>query len=1530
MENKVTYRQQYTRCGKQRCRKCREGAGHGPYWYAYWSEKGRTVSKYIGTHLPEHVATSSNDKNGLAIPSLEQPRANISTYSRGTPILRIYLLGQFRIEHYTHNVWQIADSRVWHRRRARALLGCLLSSPGRRLGREQVMEMLWPDLDIDLAANRLNGAVHELRQILEPDISRPSSSRLLRLERDILELADNTLIWVDAEAFEQLLKDAEMSTDTQQAEQLLEEASMLYQGNYLLEELYSEWATPRRDALQRAWVGLQLRLTQIKVEQGAYVSAIELLDRLRNADPTNETALQRLMVLLTHLDRRGEALQVYRQYITTLQRDYEGEPLPETTELYETLRKGHIPPLFFTKPSPIPSNNVPLEIELAPTSTQTLAATQAVEQEGKDSPLSYTRPVFQLGRQNQTPLIGRDQEQHMMRQLLLTIEQQAEQETDSTLDTSLTAPSPLSTTNSSRPRHTHFLLLRGEAGIGKTRLAEELSLEAYNRGWTVAWSRSYEQEGGIPYHPWTELLRTLLHSDSTFSELVSTSASAGTKQDFVGSALAPALPLQRLSALLPELAGHVLSARPAPGVSHEQERLHLWEAALGLLVTLSKFHPLLLVFDDLHWADDSSIELLTYLTHHLKGQRVLLIGTCRDGELAPQHKLRALTAELQREQAIAMISVYPLTQSQIGSLVSHLPEHIISSIQAQSSGNPFFAEELARFVSMTFGETVESGVNSALSLQASTLAAFFPTETTNVETGLISVPTHQKRKISGVGHVLSQGKEQAPLDKDKPTSLLPDAIAALLERRLHRLSDGCRTLLGKAAVLGGSFELEQLLPMAPEHDEDAILDFLEEALHAGLLTEEAIGTHVIYHFWHPLIISHLYSRISAARRAQLHRKAADAIRAVRSFQSEKIAAAIVYHLSKGGGEPANIAYYAEQAGDQAYTLASYSEAQQYYLQAIRALIDQEIVGVASSAYHEYIRRIITQPVQQLSEKDVLQHYRLVERVAECSLVQGKFEDARHLYEYLLTLRNRDAFQQQIYGAQPVEAQQQREAQIRALLWREIGNTWTSTGGYDQALACYTQGKDVMSQAGVTSGAAWACLNIQVGALLRLEGNYYKARSYLQDALDMLEKAVQPDKQIASISTTDRKKIEDNATLTPLPNKLQDGESWKNLAESPTKTPLTRTERALSGDPLEIGYAHERLGIVAASLGQFNDALEHIHTALTIYSQSELITEMARTCGNMGAVYIIKGEHEAAQKFLRRSLELSERAGHLPNITFVMLNLGDVAQRSGNLREAEDWLQQSFALSEQINDREHMSWCNVVLAAVQADLGQLKEAAISLQRAISLGREIKNTRCIGYALIGLADLHILQAVTCTEVSSAPTNNQTAQRFLQRAKSVLQRAFRLEGMEVDNTIDGKYLLALVYFLLSDIATAREIAQQTLHEAELYESPRLIGRTHHLLARILASQDEMSEAISHFEQALALFDQRGLHLDYARTLLSYGTILLQDRDSLNMNNTSAIRNDTHKGQDLLDKARSIFASCQAAIDIAQVDQTLAHYVR
>src|SRR5215469_12913046 len=413
MNSKITYRQQFTRCGKERCHKCKEGPGHGPYWYAYWSVNGRTVSKYIGLHLPENVEvkTVEQDTPVLSPPSahssirqqtsVEPPlvasRSNVVRNSEDVPALRIYLLGQFRIERRNGNEWQTVTDRIWQRRRARALLGCLLSNPGRRLAREQAMEALWPDLDIETAANRLNGAVHEVRQVLEPAIARPAASRMLRLERDVLILAGASQIWVDADIFEGLLTKAHTTSDPAQAEQLLEEAAQLYGGDYLLEELYSEWAATRRESLRRGWMGLLLKWAELRAERGALASAIEPLDRLLAYDPTHETAVRRLMLLLTRLDRRGEALRVYHRLTTTLHHEYDSDPLPETHDLYEDLRQGHMQVTHpLTSPGVVTASTTETqENPPAPEITQQLLQ-------------AFPRPllqVSQVGRPNQSPLV---------------------------------------------------------------------------------------------------------------------------------------------------------------------------------------------------------------------------------------------------------------------------------------------------------------------------------------------------------------------------------------------------------------------------------------------------------------------------------------------------------------------------------------------------------------------------------------------------------------------------------------------------------------------------------------------------------------------------------------------------------------------------------------------------------------------------------------------------------------------------------------------------------------------------------------------------------------------------------------------------------------------------------------------------------------------------------------------------------------------------------------------------------------------
>jgi predicted ATPase len=222
-------------------------------------------------------------------------------------------------------------------------------------------------------------------------------------------------------------------------------------------------------------------------------------------------------------------------------------------------------------------------------------------------------------------------------------------------------------------------------------------------------------------------------------------------------------------------------------------------------------HPLLLVLDNLHWADESSLELLTYLARHLDCQRILFVGTYRDSELAPSHRLNTLFTNLQREQVMMALPIGALTLSQIKTIAGHLTEAAVQRIQVQAAGNPLFAEALAR----------------------------------------------QWSSVSRTKEGEAQLTTEPSFTHSDPT--VPTVIHEALEHRLSRLSSPCQALLRRAAILGRSFQLGQVLASTSEHDEEIALDLIEEALHAGLLVEEGTGASISYRFVYPLLINHLSS-----------------------------------------------------------------------------------------------------------------------------------------------------------------------------------------------------------------------------------------------------------------------------------------------------------------------------------------------------------------------------------------------------------------------------------------------------------------------------------------------------------------------------------------------------------------------------------------------------------------------------------------------------------------------------------------------
>src|SRR2546421_3554577 len=269
---------------------------------------------------------------------------------------------------------------------------------------------------------------------------------------------------------------------------------------------------------------------------------------------------------------------------------------------------------------------------------------------------------------------------------------------------------------------------------------------------------------------------------------------------------------------------------------------------------------------------------------------------------------------------------------------------------------------------------------------------------------------------------------------------------------------------------------------------------------------------------------------------------------------------------------------------------------------------------------------------------------------------------------------------------------------------------------------------------------------------------------------------------------------------------------------------TRTERAIVGAPLEVGRAHELLGILAANVGQFAEALQQLHRALAIFEQQDLVTALAQVYSNLGAVHAVKSENTLALTYMQRSLELAERLGNQPNIAIVTGNLGEMATRSGQLRQAEEWFRRSLAMAERINEVDQVSWCNTALAVALQDQGNLAGAAECIRRSLSIARSMKSARNIGAALITLADLRIVQAMLSGKLLGQSKNAENVPQpaalntqLLLRAQSTVQRALAVEGLETELVIEGRLILANAHFLLGNLERAKQEAIQTLEEAQ-----------------------------------------------------------------------------------------------------------------
>ncbi len=258
--------------------------------------------------------------------------------------LEIHLLGPFRVAVDGSPV----EPRRWSRRSAALLVKLLALQPHQQLHREQVMELLWPELDLHSAANNLHKTIHAARRALQPDLKSGAGSHFIITQAQQILLRAPDKLSIDADDFEQQAAEAINGTDTEKYEKAL----VLYEGDLLIEDLYEDWAATRREQLRALRQDLLINLARLHKAKGHHRQGIERLKESLACDPSNEEAHRQLMRLYAETGSRHQALQQYQQCCDAVRKELDSEPEQTTTELYGQIVAGQIKRLSSSKLEP--------------------------------------------------------------------------------------------------------------------------------------------------------------------------------------------------------------------------------------------------------------------------------------------------------------------------------------------------------------------------------------------------------------------------------------------------------------------------------------------------------------------------------------------------------------------------------------------------------------------------------------------------------------------------------------------------------------------------------------------------------------------------------------------------------------------------------------------------------------------------------------------------------------------------------------------------------------------------------------------------------------------------------------------------------------------------------------------------------------------------------------------------------------------------------------------------------------------------
>jgi class 3 adenylate cyclase/tetratricopeptide (TPR) repeat protein len=421
------------------------------------------------------------------------------------------------------------------------------------------------------------------------------------------------------------------------------------------------------------------------------------------------------------------------------------------------------------------------------------------------------------------------------------------------------------------------VLVSGEPGIGKTRLVCELVRYAHQHGTTILWGRC-DEELSVPFEPFAEALRyyvACVPADRVKAELGNLGG--------------------ELTRILPDLAARVPGLAAPVQTDPETERHRLFEAASDFLAAMSRADPVILVLDDIHWADKPSLLMLRHILRSGSPMRLFVLATYRDTDLDRTHPLSDVLADLRRQAGVDRVDLGGLGPAEVASFMEAAAGHdldergveLAQAVFAETQGNPFFVSEVLRHL---------------------------------VESGAI---------------VQRDGRWTSDMTLEEVG--IPEGIREVLGRRLSRLSENANKALAIGAVIGATFDLATI-EAAGGPIGDELFDALDEAAVASVV-REVPGTVGRYTFSHALVRSALYEELTTNRRVRMHWRIGEALEARYERHIDEHLDELAYQFTEGAlaGDPQKAVDYCSRAAEHAEAELAFEAAAQHFERAVATL-----------------------------------------------------------------------------------------------------------------------------------------------------------------------------------------------------------------------------------------------------------------------------------------------------------------------------------------------------------------------------------------------------------------------------------------------------------------------------------------------------------------------------------------------------------------------------------------------------------------